>query len=49
LGGSRGEYRFADFGRHMSQRHLIANGAAIKPDAIELTTHDIRVGVAYKF
>ncbi|MER9328680.1 outer membrane protein [Mesorhizobium sp. M0488] len=45
----RGEYRFADFGRHTSQRHMIDNGAPLNPDAIDLTTHDIRVGIAYKF
>ena len=45
----RGEYRFADFGRHASIRHFVSDGSAFNPDAIELTTHDIRVGVAYKF
>ena len=45
----RGEYRFADFGRHTSQRHLIVNGAPLNPDEIELTTHDVRIGIAYKF
>jgi opacity protein-like surface antigen len=45
----RGEYRFADFGRHTSQRHFISNGAPLGPEEIELTTHDLRIGVAYKF
>jgi outer membrane immunogenic protein len=45
----RGEYRFADFGRHTSVRHSTFNGAPINSDAIELTTHDIRIGIAYKF
>lgn len=45
----RGEYRFADFGRHTSVRHSTFDGAPIGSDAIELTTHDIRIGVAYKF
>ncbi|MDX8460450.1 outer membrane protein [Mesorhizobium humile] len=45
----RGEYRFADFGRHTSVRHSTFDGAPINNDAIELTTHDIRVGIAYKF
>lgn len=45
----RGEYRFADFGRHTSQRHFIDNGAPVNTDAIDLTTQDIRIGIAYKF
>ncbi|OBQ74490.1 outer membrane protein [Mesorhizobium erdmanii] len=45
----RGEYRFADFGRHVSIRHSTFDGAPINPDAIELRTHDIRLGIAYKF
>jgi outer membrane immunogenic protein len=45
----RGEYRFADFGRHDSLRHSTFNGAPLNPDQIELTTHDVRIGVAYKF
>jgi outer membrane immunogenic protein len=45
----RGEYRFADFGRHTSVRHAIFNGAPLNSDAIELKTHDIRIGIAYKF
>lgn len=45
----RGEYRFADFGHRISVRHSIFDGAPINKDAIELTTHDIRVGIAYKF
>lgn len=45
----RGEYRFADFGRHTSVRHSAINGAPFNSDAIELTTHDIRIGIAYKF
>lgn len=45
----RGEYRFADFGRHTSVRHAIVDGAALNPDAIDLTAHDLRIGVAYKF
>lgn len=45
----RGEYRFADFGRHTSIRHSTFDGAAVKSDAIELKTHDIRLGIAYKF
>lgn len=45
----RGEYRFADFGRHISVRHSTFNGAPINKDEIELTTHDIRLGIAYKF
>lgn len=45
----RGEYRFADFGRHPSVRHSTFDGAAIKPDAIDLKAHDLRIGVAYKF
>lgn len=45
----RGEYRFADFGRHASVRHATFDGSAFKPDAVELTAHDLRIGVAYKF
>lgn len=45
----RGEYRFADFGRHTSVRHAFSNGAPLNRDAIELTTQDLRIGVAYKF
>ncbi len=45
----RGEYRFADFGRHTSIRHSTFDGSEVKPDAIELKTHDIRFGIAYKF
>ncbi|UDL89453.1 porin family protein [Mesorhizobium sp. PAMC28654] len=45
----RGEYRFADFGRQSSVRQVVGGGSAYNPDEIELTTHDIRVGVAYKF
>ncbi|WP_041164156.1 outer membrane protein [Mesorhizobium opportunistum] len=45
----RGEYRFADFGRHTSVRHSLVNGAPLNPDAVDLTTHDLRIGVAYKF
>ncbi|QPC92054.1 outer membrane protein [Mesorhizobium sp. INR15] len=45
----RGEYRFADFGRHASIRHSTFDGAALNADAIELKTRDIRLGIAYKF
>jgi opacity protein-like surface antigen len=45
----RGEYRFADFGRHPSRRHFISDGAPLGPEEIELTTHDLRIGIAYKF
>lgn len=45
----RGEYRFADFGRHTSQRHFISDGAPLGSEEIELSTHDIRIGIAYKF
>lgn len=45
----RGEYRFADFGHHTSVRHSTFDGAPIGSDAIELTTHDIRLSIAYKF
>lgn len=45
----RGEYRFADFGRHPSVRRSTFDGAALNPDAIDLKAHDLRIGVAYKF
>jgi len=45
----RGEYRFADFGRQSSTRQVVGGGSAYNPDEIELTMHDIRVGIAYKF
>ncbi|RUW52117.1 MULTISPECIES: outer membrane protein [unclassified Mesorhizobium] len=44
----RGEYRFADFGRHPSTRIAVPSGVPLH-DEIDLKTNDIRLGIAYKF